>query len=84
MLIYDLCWTENPVKNESKKKVLLSSEQIQKAADIYHTWQSEGTDGANYAVPELYRSVKTDEIEKKSWSLVPSKYIEFIDHVMQV
>ena len=77
-------WTENPVKNESKKKVLLSSEQIQKAAGIYHTWQSEGTDGANYAVPELYRSVKTDEIEKKSWSLVPSKYIEFIDHDLEI
>ena len=85
ILFMDLCtWTENPVKNESKKKVLLSSEQIQKAAGIYHTWQSEGTDGANYAVPELYRSVKTDEIEKKSWSLVPSKYIEFIDHDLEI
>ena len=85
LLFMDLrTWTENPVKNESKKKVLLSSEQIQKAADIYHTWQSEGTDGANYAVPELYRSVKTDEIEKKSWSLVPSKYIEFIDHDLEI
>ena len=77
-------WTENPVKNESKKKVLLSSEQIQKAADIYHTWQSEGTDGANYAVPELYRSVRKDEIEKQGWSLVPSKYIEFIDHDLEI
>lgn len=85
LLFMDLrTWTENPVKNESKKKVLLSSEQIQKAAGIYHTWQSEGTDGANYAVPELYRSVKTDEIEKKSWSLVPSKYIEFIDHDLEI
>lgn len=37
-----------------------------------------------YAVPELYRSVKTDEIEKKSWSLVPSKYIEFIDHDLEI
>ena len=67
-----------------KKKVLLSSEQIQKAADIYHTWQSEGTDGANYAVPELYRSVRKDEIEKQGWSLVPSKYIEFVDHDLEI
>lgn len=85
ILFMDLrTWTENPVKNESKKKVLLSSEQIQKAADIYHTWQSEGTDSANYAVPELYRSVRKDEIEKQGWSLVPSKYIEFIDHDLEI
>lgn len=85
ILFMDLrTWTENPVKNESKKKVLLSSEQIQKAADIYHTWQSEGTDGANYAVPELYRSVSKDEIEKQGWSFVPSKYIEFVDRDLEI
>ena len=39
-------------------------------------------DGANYAVPELYRSVGM-EIEKQSWSLTPSKYIEFIDHDLE-
>lgn len=85
ILFMDLrTWTENPVKNEGKKKVLLSDEQIQKAADIYHTWQSEGTDGKNYAVPELYRSVGIEEIEKNGWSLVPSKYIEFIDHDLDI
>lgn len=65
ILFMDLrTWTDNPVKDENKKKVMLSSEQIQRAADIYHTWQTEGTDGQNYAVPELYRSVGMDEIEK--------------------
>lgn len=77
-------WTENPVKGENKKKVRLITEQIQRAADIYHTWQSEGTDGTKYEVPELYRSVGIDEIEKNSWSLVPSKYIEFIDHDLDI
>ena len=77
-------WTENPVKNEGKKKVRLIDEQIQKAADIYHTWQSEEIDGKNYAVPELYRSVSIDEIEAQNWSLVPSKYIEFIDHDLDI
>ena len=72
-------WTENPVKGENKKKILLDEKQIQKAADIYHTWQIEGTDGTKYDVPELYRSVGIDEIEKQGWSLVPSKYIEFIE-----
>lgn len=81
-------WTENPVKGEQKKKVLLSSNQIQRVADIYHQWQSVGTDGGNYAEPELYRSVKrsaeTDEIKDNNWSLIPSKYIEFIDHDMEI
>lgn len=85
ILFMDLrTWTENPVKSEGKKKVLLSDEQIQKVADIYHTWQSEGTDGKNYAIPELYRSVGIEEIEKNGWSLVPSKYIEFIDHDLDI
>lgn len=77
-------WTENPVKGENKKKVRLITEQIQRAADIYHTWQSEGTDGTKYEVPELYRSVGIDEIEKNGWSLVPSKYIEFVDHDLDI
>lgn len=81
ILFMDLrTWTENPVKGESKKKVQLTTEQIERAAEIYHAWQDEGTDGTDYAVPELYRSVGIDEIEKRGWSLVPSKYIEFIDH----
>lgn len=73
-------WRENAVKGENKKKVRLTSEQIQRAADIYHTWQCEGTDGQKYEVPELYRSVGNSEIEEKGWALTPSKYIEFIDH----
>ena len=77
-------WTENPVKNEQKKKVRLITEQIERASEIYHTWQSVGTDGTKYEVPELYRSVGTDEIEKKGWALTPSKYIEFIDHDLDI
>lgn len=85
ILFMDLrTWTENPVKNEGKKKVFLSVEQIQRAADIYHTWQNEGTDGTKYKAPELYRSVGIDEIEKQGWSLVPSKYIKFIDHDLDI
>ena len=85
ILFMDLrTWTENPVKNEGKKKVRLITEQIEWAAEIYHTWQREETDGANYAVPELYRSVSMDEIKKQGWSLIPSKYIEFIDHDLEI
>lgn len=77
-------WKENPVKGEQKKKVRLITEQIQRVADIYHQWQLEGTDGNNFAVPELYRSVDIDEIEQNNWTLVPSKYIEFIDHDLEI
>ena len=96
ILFMDLrTWTENPVKNEGKKKVFLDDTQIQRAADIYHTWQSEGTDGANYAVPELYRSVKAKKwfdkngeeglsVEQQGWNLIPSKYIEFIDRDLDI
>ncbi len=85
ILFMDLrTWTENPVKGENKKKVRLDSEQIERAAEIYHTWQSEGTDGSKYEVAELYRSVGKDEIERNNWTLVPSKYIEFIDHDLDI
>ena len=85
ILFMDLrTWTDNPVKGEQKKKVLLDVKQIQRVAEIYHTWQSVGTDGSNYAVPELYRSVGIDEIEKNGWTLVPSKYIEFVDHDLEI
>lgn len=85
ILFMDLrTWTENPVKGENKKKVQLVTDQIEKAAQIYHTWQIEGTDSSNYAAPELYCSVGMDEIEKQGWSLIPSKYIEFIDHDLDI
>ena len=85
ILFMDLrTWTENPVKGENKKKVRLVTEQIEWAADIYHTWQNEGTDGTHYEVPELYRSVGKAEIEAHGWSLIPSKYIEFIDHDLEI
>ena len=77
-------WSENAVKGENKKKVRLVSEQIQLAADIYHTWQCEGTDSTKYEEPELYRSVGIREIEEKGWALTPSKYIEFIDHDLEI
>lgn len=77
-------WRDHPVKGEGKKKVRLVTEQIQRAAAIYHTWQEEGTDGTRYEVPELYRSVAIGEIEEKGWTLTPSKYIAFIDHDLDI
>ena len=46
--------------------------------------QCDGTDGKNYEIPELYRSVSIEEIERKGWTLTPSKYIEFVDHDLDI
>ena len=77
-------WTDNPVKNENKKKFMLSPEQINRAADIYHTWQETGSDGGNYEQSELFRSVDLREIQECNYSLVPSKYIRFIDNDLNI
>lgn len=85
VLFMDLrSWTDNPVKGEQKKKVMFSEEQIKRAVAIYHGWQAEGTDGATYAEPELYRSVGIDELRENGFSLVPSRYIEFVDRDSQI
>ena len=85
ILFMDLrTWRDNAVKGENKKKVLISPEQIYKASEIYHRWQEDGTDGENYEVPELYRSVSKAEIAENGYSLVPSKYIRFIDHDLDI
>lgn len=80
-------------KGKKKKKTVLTVEQIQEAKRIYNGWQS--VDTTLYRnIPELCQSVKTlkkdktstDEvtIEDKDFSLAPSKYIEFIDHDMDI
>ena len=84
ILFMDLrSWTgdewNNAVKNMQKKKFALTSEQILKATEIYRKWQEEGTDGKNYAEPELYKSVDFETIKANNFSLVPSRYIEFVD-----
>lgn len=77
VLFIDLrTWSENIYE---KKFVQFVPEQIQKVVDIYHKWQSTDTKPMDYAEPELYRSVGLDEIEQNGWSLVPSRYIEFVD-----
>ncbi|MBS5216723.1 N-6 DNA methylase [uncultured Sutterella sp.] len=77
ILFVDLrTWNQNIYE---KKYVQFLPEQIQRVAEIYHTWQSVGTESTSYAVPELYRSVSLKEIKDNDFSLVPSRYIEFID-----
>ena len=83
-------WDENEEeyvidKGKKKKKTVLTDDQILKVKKIYNDWQSaELTDSTAYAVPELYRSVKINEIREKNYCLAPSKYIEFIDHDLDI
>lgn len=60
-----------------KKYTQFSDDDIKKITDCYHGWQTNGSMYQNTA--EFCYSAKLDEIEKKDFSLVPSKYIEFIN-----
>jgi type I restriction enzyme M protein len=61
-----------------KKFTQFSDNDIQTVVNTYHQWQSStGSDYQN--VPEFCYSASFEEIEKKDFSLVPSKYIEFIN-----
>jgi type I restriction enzyme M protein len=60
-----------------KKYIQFSDDDIKKITDCYHGWQTNG--GQYHDIPEFCRSVKLDEIAKKDYSLVPSKYIEFVN-----
>jgi type I restriction enzyme M protein len=62
-----------------KKYIQFSAEQISEIAQNIHNWQREGYETTYKNIPEYCYSASLDEIEKKSWSLVPSKYIEFKD-----
>ena len=75
ILFVDLrTWNENIYE---KKFVKLSEEQIAKVCKIYFDWAT--TKAETYAEPELYYAAHIDEIKKKDFSLVPSRYIEFVD-----
>ena len=60
-----------------KKYIELTSEDIKKASEVYHGWQCE--DNSYKDIPEFCRSVKKSEVAKNDYSLVPSRYIEFVD-----
>lgn len=61
-----------------KKYTQFSDADIQKVTNTYHQWQSL-TDSDFQNIPEFCYSANFDEIEKKDFSLVPSKYIEFVN-----
>ncbi len=58
-----------------KKYTQFSDADIQKVTRTYHQWQSREIEN----IPEFCYSASLDEVTKKDFSLVPSKYIEFVN-----
>jgi type I restriction enzyme M protein len=58
-----------------KKFTQFSDTDIKKVTTTYHQWQS--ATGEN--IPEFSYSASFEEVAKKDFSLVPSKYIEFVN-----
>jgi type I restriction enzyme M protein len=72
ILFFDLRKSGIPFE---KKFVQFSDETIRHIAATYHKWQQSEIEN----IPEFCYSAKFEEIEKKDFSLVPSKYIEFVN-----
>jgi type I restriction enzyme M protein len=62
-----------------KKYVQLIEEDIKKVAQNYHNWQQTDFETTYKNIPEFCKSANFEEIEANNFSLVPSKYIEFVD-----
>ncbi len=58
-----------------KKYTQFSDDDIKEVTRTYHQWQTKGIDNK----PEFCYSATFDEVAKKDFSLVPSKYIEFVN-----
>ncbi|MBL7854716.1 MAG: N-6 DNA methylase [Cyclobacteriaceae bacterium] len=62
-----------------KMFIELTEEEIAKVSENYHNWQQADYKKTYKNVPEYCYSASFNEIEANDFSLVPSKYIEFID-----
>jgi type I restriction enzyme M protein len=64
-----------------KKYIQFSEEHIKEIATTYHNWQtSTSLSLRKYEnVPEFCYAASKEEVVKKDYSLVPSKYIEFVN-----
>ena len=60
-----------------KKFIQFSEENTKQITDTYHNWKKQDNDYEDIA--EYCYSAKKEEVVKKDYSLVPSKYIEFVN-----
>ena len=62
-----------------KKYIELTEADRKKVADVYHAWQQVGYEETYENVPEFCYSASYDEVAEKGFTLVPSRYIEFVN-----
>ena len=62
-----------------KKYIELTDEDRAKVTSVYHNWQQEGYEENYENIPEFCYSASKDEVEEKGYTLVPSRYIEFVN-----
>lgn len=62
-----------------KKYIELTQEDRDKVTETYHNWQTEGYEDTYENVPEFCYSASFDEVKEKGFTLVPSRYIEFVN-----
>ncbi len=62
-----------------KKFIQFSDDHINKITNTFHTWQQTIFESSYENIPEYCYSANIEEIKSKDYSLVPSKYIEFVD-----
>lgn len=62
-----------------KKYIELTPEDREKVTEVYHNWQQEGYEETYKDIPEFCYSATLDEIAEKGYTLVPSRYIEFVN-----
>ncbi len=75
-----------------KKYTQFSEDEIREIAGTYHTWQSltptlskgEGAGKEYHDIPEFCYSATKEEVKAKDYSLVPSKYIAFVNRDEQI
>lgn len=62
-----------------KKYIELTEDDRKKVADVFHAWQQEGYEENYQNIPEFCYSASYDEVKEKGFTLVPSRYIEFVN-----
>ncbi|WP_215192711.1 class I SAM-dependent DNA methyltransferase [Exiguobacterium sp. s7] len=62
-----------------KKYIQFSDDDITNVSNTYHNWQQIDCEIKYQNIPEFCYSASFEEIAKKEFSLVPSKYIEFVN-----
>ena len=62
-----------------KKFIQFGEDEITAIATHYHNWQQSNWEETYQNIPEYSYSASLEDIRKKDYSLVPSKYIEFVN-----